>query len=104
MRYKLLLIATILLHYAVFIAFLFTAVVAFFTFPWYIALSLEALITRVIFDNTNVCPLTLLENWTIVRMRGTKYRPSHGFLRDYLLNIHKRLPYIIYDLLLSDVL
>ena len=82
---KILLILTIVLHYVVFVAFILTSIGAFLNLKWYIALSIVALIVRVIFSRTE-CPLTTLENKFRVKL---KMEESKGFLKDYILNPHK---------------
>lgn len=95
MRYKILLVLTILLHYGVFVAFLLTALLAFHVTVWYIALSLEAFIFRIIFDNMTTCPLTTLENLLIRYIMVDKevgyLLASRGFMKDYLLRPSRRL-------------
>lgn len=73
------------IHYGIFGSFVLTSILGFVTLPWYVATTLLALIGRVIFS-AQECPLTTFEN----RCRKKLGIPlSHGFLKDYLLQLPK---------------
>ncbi len=85
MRCKLLLVGIVALHYVVFLAFLLTCILSLFVLQWYVALTLNALIFRVIFSPAP-CPLTTLEN----HVKGKLGMPhSTGFLKDWILSPYK---------------
>ena len=90
MSYKNLLILLVLFHYVIFISFLLTCVLSFVQLPWYIALTMNALIFRVIFSRTE-CPLTTLENYYRLKL---SMKPSQGFLKDYVINIKQTVQYL----------
>lgn len=75
------LLLTVVAHYIIFICFIATVLTGIFVLPVYIAVSLTALITRVIFS-PNECPLTTLENKYRKRLQLVT---SKGFLKDYIL-------------------
>lgn len=78
---RIFLISIVTFHYLVFVAFLLTSIMSFFQLPWYIALTINALIFRVIFSRAE-CPLTTLEN----NIRKKLNMPvSKGFLTDYII-------------------
>ena len=84
----------IAIHYLVFSSFVLTALLGSIILPWFVAITLMALIGRVI-TSQEECPLTTLENY----IRGKlKLKSSKGFLKDYILhpkqtfnNIYKEL-------------
>jgi hypothetical protein len=75
------LIIVVLFHYLVFFAFILTVLLSWIQLPWYLYLSVVALIARVIFSR-NICPLTLLENVFRLRLDLDK---STGFLKDWII-------------------
>lgn len=79
---KNLLYAVIGLHYLVFISFVLTAFLGIAVLPWFVAITLIALIIRVIVSQDE-CPLTTLENHIRIRLNLPL---SRAFLKDYILN------------------
>lgn len=84
------LVLTIVLHYVVFVAFLLTCLLSIFNMPWYVALTLDALIFRVIFSRAE-CPLLSLENYF---RKNLLIDASRGFLKDFIINPHKTIPFL----------
>jgi hypothetical protein len=91
---KVLLLGSIALHYVVFVSFVLTAVLVLFLLPWYLGVSLIALIVRVIFSR-EICPLTAFEN---VQREKLKMYESTGFLKDYILHPKRTFKYILIKL------
>jgi len=87
---KILLVLTIAFHYVVFVAFLLTCVLSIFNMPWYLALTLDALIFRVVFSRAE-CPLTSLENYY---RRKLLIDDSKGFLKDYIINPKRTITFL----------
>ena len=88
---KLLLGLTVGSHYVVFIAFILTAILGILVLSWYIALTLDALIFRVIFSQSE-CPLTTLENHYRSKLGLIK---SKGFLKEYIIYPKVTFKYLI---------
>jgi hypothetical protein len=77
-----LLMLSIVFHYLVFISFVLTSVLGVVLLPWFIGITLGALIFRVIFSRSE-CPLTTYENYL---RNNLQLKPSKGFLKDYILH------------------
>lgn len=88
---KVMLLLTIGAHYVVFIAFVLTALLGIYVLTWYVAITLDALIFRVIFSN-NECPLTTLENHYRNKLG---ILASKGFLKDYIIYPRRTFKYLI---------
>mgnify|MGYP003643778424 CR=1 FL=1 len=88
---KLVLCLVVLLHYVTFLSFVLTCLISFLFIPWFVAITLIALVIRVIFS-PDECPLTTLEN---VFRKKLNLKPSKGFLKDYILHIKDTLKYLI---------
>lgn len=77
------LLISVIIHYAVFLSFVLTCILGFASLPWYVAITLLALIGRVIFSSQE-CPLTTFEN----KCRKKLNVPiSHGFMKSWILRI-----------------
>lgn len=87
---KLILFIVVFLHYVTFASFVLTCSISFLFVPWFVAITLIALVIRVIFSSDE-CPLTTLEN---TFRKELNLKPSKGFLKDYILNIKDTLLYI----------
>ena len=60
--HKVLLCLTVLFHYVIFIAFGLSVILGVFIMPWFVALTIDAVVFRILFS-PNACPLTTLENY-----------------------------------------
>jgi len=88
---KIKLFLTIGAHYVVFIAFVLTALLGLLVLSWYVAITLDALIFRVIFSNSE-CPLTTLENHYRSQLGLIT---SKGFLKDYIIYPKRTFKYLV---------
>lgn len=79
---KFMLVAIILVHYVVFVSFLLCVLLGFRVLPWYVAVTLSALIIRGPVFDTLDCPLTVAENKYRVKL---DIYPSKGFIKDFII-------------------
>lgn len=91
MHYRLLLFLTIGIHYVIFVSFILTTLCSYVFIPWFMSLTLTALIVRVIYSRDE-CPLTTYENHLRAKLDLLK---SKGFLKDYILHPRKTFTYLL---------
>lgn len=92
---KLALIILITFHYFVVVCAVLSIFGSFSCFQWYIAVSLDTLLIRVVFS-ANTCPLTRLEN-KIRCILGFSL-VSNSFLKDYVVYSNATLRKLIKEL------
>ena len=94
---KVALVTVVAIHYIVVACFALTAVLAFYAFVWYAAVTVTALVVRVAVDPAP-CPLTVMENKLREKLG---YAHNIKFVKHYVLRAPETLIGLYIDLKLK---